>query len=114
MSIEERPLTAADRAATALGGVVLVAALLAPILAALHQAQIGDLPAYRQSPLILLTLGTLLCGCGTLIPLGLASVFLLVRKRYKRAGFLVLAGVLMLVLGYLTIAIDSETLLYAT
>ena len=97
-----------------MGVIVTLMALLAPLFAALHRHQMEDVQVYRESPLIVMEFGSLLCGCGNLPIVAIAIFVLLARKRYKRAAFLVAAGLLMLVLGYAAIALDAPTLLYAT
>lgn len=109
-----RPLAFADYAAASFGAVVLLSASLALAFAALHRAQLDDARAYRESPLILAELATLLCSCGNLPLVAIAFIVLLVRRRIKLAALLALAGLIGFVLSYAAVALDSSTLLYAT
>ena len=109
-----RPWSVADYASVGFGAVTLLSAALAAMLAALHHAQIDDIDAYRESALLLPELGTLLCSCGNQPLTLIAFIVLLVRKRWKLAAVVAIAGVLGLVLAYVAVALDSPTLLYAT
>ncbi|MCA9576576.1 MAG: hypothetical protein R3B40_05860 [Polyangiales bacterium] len=109
-----KPLGLPDYAAISVGVLVLVSALAAMAFAAIHHAQIDDARAYRESFLILPELGTLLCSCGNQPFVLVGFITLLVRRRFKLALAVGLAGFLGLVAAYAAVALDSSTLLYAT